>query len=301
MRLASQLPALIAFAVFLAAPGADALVIAGYNAAAHERFSSGFASSPTPNAGGSFIGAGLDWSGVGWGFTEPTRGFAMISDQYFAFAGHWPPWAAGNQVSFYSPLLSSVVTFTVDTGFGWSPAAFSAGQPQPDLRIGRLAAPIPSTMGIVNYPILDLPALGNYLGLQALLYGRGASGSASPRIGANHIEGFAYYDLWGDSVNDNFGALFFHDSSPTGEARVEPGDSGSPTFVLVDGRLALVGTHAALGDTGSQYFTVDNFIPVFLDQMQSAGIPFLTITPEPGRAMLLMMAAGAWVLRRRRA
>ncbi len=290
---------LLFFAALL--PGkAGAVIIAGYSSAVHDRFASGFPSSPVPNTSGSFIGAGLDWSGVGWGFTEPTRGVTMISDRYFVFAAHYLPWAAGSQLSFLSPVLGTVVTFTVDAGFGWSPAPLIGGQPQPDLRVGRLASPIPSTMGIASYPILNLPALGDYMGLETLIYGRGTYAPTSPRIGSNHIEDLGAYDLSGDSVSDNFGSFYFDDLAPAGEARFEGGDSGSPTFVSIGGQLALIGTHAAVGAIGPQYVSVDNFIPVFLGQMQTAGIPFLTIAPEPGRAVLLIWASAAVLLHRRR-
>lgn len=284
----------------LSGGAAQAVLIAGYNAAAFDRFSSGFAGSPAPNSNGSFIGSGLDWSGVGWGTADPTRGVTMISDQYFVYSAHHTPWLGGNQLSFYSTALSTVVTYTVDTGYAWSPVAFSVGQPQPDLCIGRLASPIPSVMGIASYPILNLPALGDYIGLDTLNYGRGGFAPTSPRIGTNHIEAFGIYDLSGDNVDDNFGAFYFDDLGPAGEVRFESGDSGSPTFVNLGGQLALIGTHAAMGMIDTQYVSVDNFMPVFLGQMQGAGIPFLVIAPEPGRATLVALAIGAGFMRRRR-
>lgn len=297
MRVA--VPIIVLFAVMLAGK-AGAVVIAGYSSTAHDRFASGFPSAPVPNTSGSFIGAGLDWSGVGWGFTDPTRGVTMISDRYFVYAAHWPPWAAGSQVSFLSPVLGAVVSFTVDAGFGWSPAPLNAGQGQPDLRVGRLASPISSTMGIASYPILNLPALGDYLGIETLIYGRGTYAPTSPRIGSNHIEGLGAYDLSGDSVNDNYGSFYLDDLAPAGEARFEGGDSSSPTFVNIGGQLALIGTHAAVGTIGLQFVSVDNFIPVFLGEMQAASIPFLTIAPEPGRAVLILMALAASLSHRRR-
>ena len=38
----------------------------GYSDADNNRFASGYPNNPVPNTSPSFIGAGYDWSGVGW-------------------------------------------------------------------------------------------------------------------------------------------------------------------------------------------------------------------------------------------
>jgi hypothetical protein len=282
--------------LLLATSSAQAVVILGYNSAVNDRFSSGFAGAPVENANPGFLGAGQDLSGVGWDTALATRGVTMISDQYFVCASHYVP---GSQVSFYSPTLGAVVTYTVDTAYGWSPAALEAGQSQPDLRIGRLVSAIPSSAGIASYAILDHPTLAGYIGQTVYLYGRGPTASDSPRIGTNNFEGFTPFDLSGDTIDDNLGSIYFDDLAPTGESRLEGGDSGSPSFMIYNGKFALIGIHSAVGTIGPQTVSVDSFIPSFLTQMAAANLPF-TVVPEPSRIMLMLVAMLGLISRRRR-
>ena len=77
-------------------------------------------------------------------------------------------------------------------------------------------------------------------------------------------------------------------ASPTGEARLVGGDSGSPTFTFIGGSLALLGTHSAIGTIEGVDYSFDNFIPIYLSQMAPLGIEF-SVVPEPSRAVLVMM------------
>jgi hypothetical protein len=49
----------------------SAITITAYSDTVNDRFSSGFPLAPIANADGSFIGYGLDFSGVGWSTTIP--------------------------------------------------------------------------------------------------------------------------------------------------------------------------------------------------------------------------------------
>ena len=91
-----------------------------------------------------------------------------------------------------------------------------------------------------------------------------------------------------------------YDPGRTGEALLQGGDSGSPTFVEWHGQLALVGTHSAVGSGGGVSYSFDNFIPLHLAQMDALGIDFTTV-PEPSRALLLLLGACALLRRRHRA
>jgi hypothetical protein len=271
---------------------AQAVTIIGYNATTHDRFSSGYATAPVPNASGSFIGAGLDFSGVGWNPALTTQSFTMISDEYFVFSSHYAP---GSSISFFSPTLyaanpgnpaSAIVTYSV-SGVRHRLNSPITGRPS-DFSVGKLSTAISAAHGIGAYPILQYPSTADYLGLPLVVYGHGGlSTSNSPRIGTNTLDGFIHYDLNNDTIDETFAFGFSASASPTGEARLQGGDSGSPSFTVFNGSLALLGTHSAIGTISGVDYSFDNFVPIYLSQMAPLGIEF-SVVPEPSRALLLM-------------
>lgn len=278
----------------LSALTARAVSIVNYNAAMNDRFASGYPTTPTANGSVNFVGAGLDWSGVGWDSALPSRSVAMISDQYFVFANHYQP---GSTIQFLSPILGTVVSYTVQSVTRLNSPV--NGQPS-DFSVGRLTTALNPAHGIATYPVLDLPSVNDYLGLQVMLYGHGGiAGTNSPRIGLNEIEDFFHYDQDGDPLDNTFFVGYDFDSGSTGQAQFEGGDSGSPTFAYLHGQLALVGTHSATGTVSGQPWSFDNFIPVYLDQMSTLGVNFTTV-PELSRAMLLLAGACVMMLRRKK-
>ena len=58
-------PRAAALLAMLATP-APGLTINGYSTADNDRFVSGYPNAPVANTSSSFLGAGYDWSGVGW-------------------------------------------------------------------------------------------------------------------------------------------------------------------------------------------------------------------------------------------
>ena len=278
----------------LSALTARAVSIVNYNAAMNDRFASGYPTTPTANGSVNFVGAGLDWSGVGWDSALPSRSVAMISDQYFVFANHYQP---GSTIQFLSPILGTVVSYTVHSVTRLNSPV--NGQPS-DFSVGRLTTALNPAHGIATYPVLDLPSVNDYLGLQVMLYGHGGiAGTNSPRIGLNEIEDFFHYDQDGDPLDNTFFVGYDFDSGSPGQAQFEGGDSGSPTFAYLHGQLALVGTHSATGTVSGQPWSFDNFIPVYLDQMSTLGVNFTTV-PELSRAMLLLAGACVMMLRRKK-
>lgn len=279
------------FFLFLAlAAHAHALSIAGYGPVLHDRFVAG----PLPNTTPSFIGAGYDFSGVGWNPAYPEQSFAMISDRFFLYAEHYAPSA---QISFFSPTLNSVVTANIsNTTFRAS--STTLGLPG-DLAVGMLTAPLSPALGIASYPILKLPAFSAYTALHMLIYGHGAAG-VNPRIGTNTFDGVVALDLSGDTIPDDQTIAFSDSGTPTGEAFLIPGDSGSPSFVAWNGELAVVGTHTATYYVNSIPTSFDTFVPDYLDSLTAHGIPY-RVVPEPTTAALTLLALGLLGARRRRA
>jgi PEP-CTERM motif len=283
--------------LFLTAQAVSGLTVVGFSSSGNNRFASGYPSAPAVNGSGSFIGSGMDFSGVGWDSGLSSRSGTMISDEYFIFASHYQP---GSTITFLSPTLlaanpsnpaAALVSYTVGTRAQMTSPI--TGQPS-DFSIGRLTTALNPAHGIASYAILELDNLASYIGLEVLLYGNGAGG---PRIGTNTIEDFFHYDLNGDLVDETFAAGYDFDSGTANQANFEGGDSGSPTFAWFQGRLTLIGTHSAITTISGQPWSFDNFAPVYLDQMQAQGIEF-TAVPEPSRVLLLALGLMGMLRRR---
>ena len=283
----------------VASTSAHAVVIDGYSAVVNDRFTGTFPSAPVPNSSGSFIGAGYDWSGVGWDANLATRSFALIDDEYFVYATHYPPSSNPNSLNFYSPTLSSVVSYS------WTPATKITFQHPDtgaagDFSIGRLSSPVNPAHGLATYPILDLPSLNAYAGLQLLVYGF-SSTVTSPRIGQNQIDGFGSFDVYplnvGDSVEDTF-VVFHYDNNQPGNAIYQVGDSSGPLFVPFQGELTIVGTHSLVGTANGKPANFDNFIPIYLDQMTAQNVSFTTVPEVPALAGSAVLALAALRYRR---
>lgn len=299
--------ALVAFAGgFLVPLASHALVINGENAEDNYRFESGYPGSPVPNTSPNFVAAGYDLSGVGWG-SNSSQSFTMISDQYFVFATHYPP--PNSSIFFYSPADNAVVSYTIDTTFSLAleyPLQDTGDHLKSDLSIGRLTTAIDPSDDIAFYPILDLPTVGDYAGQDLLVYGWSAA------VGTGVIDEFGGVNLYWDATTPddasddvlntetNFDALddtfvmTFVQGAGAGEALLQGGDSGSPSFVVWNGSLALVGVHSAVSGSTN----LDAFIPAYLSQLADEGIPITTV-PEP-TTLLLLGCAGFVTLAARR-
>lgn len=285
------------FFCLAAATTSQALIIFGGSITnINERFVSGFPGAPVANSSGSFLGTGLDLSGVGWLTASTQFSLTLISPQHFVIAAHTAP-SAGASVSFLNQngvvmnyTVSSVTTITHTAGVNT------------DIAIGRLSAPIAGADLITSYPLLQLSTYGQYLGLSLLVYGQNG------RIGTNTLDAFHLNaDMLpfgsGNGVADS--TLFSTDhDSVAGESQGESGDSGSPTFFVSGGALALLGVHSGINTDASPDLTFDSFLPSYYGQintlLQVDGFTLQAI-PEPAAGAAVLALPGAlWVFWRRR-
>jgi hypothetical protein len=255
--------------------------------ATHDRYYSG--------GDKAFIGASLDFSGV----SSSTPWVTMVSPQYFITAYHA---SAGLQstVTFYegNDASSGAHTYSVDTGFHVTTTY--SGQPS-DVYMGRLIAPIPAADHIAFYPVLSLPNFSNYVGMTIYNYGYPS------RLGRNVISRIEPYA----EGNENQVGMFFNYDVPglgEDETYLIGGDSGGPSFAIVNGQLALLGEHfSTYGTSGlipfdggppptgdGSWWSVDGFIPAYISQLNSA-LPTdqqITLVFEPATTMLTITNAG---------
>ena len=127
-----------------------AISVSNYVSAVNDRFTSGFPTAPVQNTNASFIGAGEDWSGVGWStatYASSTyKGFGMLSPMHFLTAQHYEYGAElttgvrilGQDGTVYTQTNSSI------SNLGYGLRLANAGQTNYDLAIGTLRSSITS-------------------------------------------------------------------------------------------------------------------------------------------------------------
>jgi Trypsin len=273
----------------------SALTIQNYNAAQHDRFAN--------NA--NFIGSGFDWGGVGrtngrWG--------TLISPTFVLTATHAPP---SGPIRFYTSndpnggfVERSIVQNIVLTQTG-------SDKPS-DLMLSRLNAEV---TGVDFFPILDLP-LTQY---NQEIFVFGLSNTADPftnvRLGRNNIDDILplFSDSNLNSGNSKSDVFIYDFDNPGGvgsdEARVEGGDSGGSSFVIVNGAPTLVGIHWFQYDardfSGGKLGSGDTLVGSFVDEINAAiaatgsleRVQTITAVPEPATVLLVGVAFVATLTR----
>jgi len=247
------------FALALLPTVSFGLVVNGYSSAVNDRFSSGYTApvtSPVANSDPTFVGKGYDWSGVGWLSYDLTGSVALLGPQFFLYANHYyvPPVDSTVQFSPANNVVKSYVVAAAPDG--------RSGALAGDLAIGKLTAPIPASDGIHYYPILFKGYSGSaYIGLDLLLYGKSA------RIGTNTVSGTVTASLPNEASATYLEYAF--DSTTQGQAHLEVGDSGSPSFIILPGSpgtLYLAGDHAGALDASHD---ADSMPALYLDKVST--------------------------------
>lgn len=269
-----------------------ALLIQGYSANLHDRFYSG--------ADKAFIGAAYDWSGIGQvpagPATDANRFVVMISPSYFLTSKHYAP-NAGSSVVFYpdnttanpqSYTVSSTWHFTTMAGF------------DSDLTLGKLTTPVDTAL-IHPYSVMPYPdSLPAWSGLIDV-YGQ------PQRVGRNVADDIvALYD---STHNVELAAMRYRydtgadpNSLGADEALLVAGDSGGPSFAVINGKLVLVGIHYGLMNDGIT--SIDSYVPYYLSDLQGQLAltgESIAVAPEPSTLMLLLGGPLLLIRRRRRA
>ncbi|MDD5728411.1 MAG: PEP-CTERM sorting domain-containing protein [Victivallales bacterium] len=286
----------ISAAVLAAVPSAHALQINGYDSGRHDRFISGYSGDPVANP--DFFAAGYDWSGVGWDAANDSRSIALVSPLHFVCAHHYEI-PTGNTVTFLNR-DGELKSYTIA---GYSNFSFtdSDGAHVSDLSLGRLSVAVAEADNIAYYPVLNAdnestPAFEGdwYAGKEIISYGWTA------RAGTNAIDslGFVSTNSTQDPDNLTFSAVSdFHSGSSLypDEAGLEGGDSGSPSFMVWNDQLTLMGTHFAVGSGTTLSYNVDAFLPYYIDNENSAmsgsgyALATINVVPEPSSLLYFVL------------
>jgi hypothetical protein len=249
-----------------------------------------------------FLGQAFDWSGVGQ--ADNGTWATMISPDYFVSATHWHP-SGGDVLKFYegNDLSGPSHQFTV-ASWGYQVTVDGVGS---DLWLGRLTTPIPAGDQIASYPVLGLPSDADYVG--RIIYVNGKPN----RVGQNIIDRITTAQepdppaapyKYTVTMEYNYDTV---DGLGADECYLIGGDSGGPSFVDANGRLALVGIHYYNGGTPGPVdiglISGDSFVPYYVDQLDAnmGGERVAVVAPEPSTLVLLLSALlpAAWLAVRR--
>jgi autotransporter-associated beta strand protein len=244
-RRTSQCRSIVTLSTGLLSLPAFGLTTLSYTSEKNDRFSSGYPTSPVENTSSNFVGAGLDWAGVGWASTAATKSFGFLSPSHYLVARHFG--GAANVRIFADGTVQTYAQSKIeDIGLG----VVFQNETLGDLSLGTLNNPIPGGSGLPRYAVLDLNSASGtnttsaYNNLPLLLYGRGPNATTSTRVGAATI----------NSVTISGNNHYFTTTRDT--TQLESGDSGSPAvhrWLNPAGgeEITLVGNHAAINDTSN--------------------------------------------------
>jgi hypothetical protein len=292
--------------VFTAVAPAVAGDIVGYvsgNAASiatYDRFPNGI-NSPTPNTSSSFVGAGLDLSGIGWLTNNPTFATSLlagvpVADPNGPAVGRYI--VGANHVGF-----GPSVTFAENTGVTHTYSVTSTlrlttnGVPS-DILIGRLAS-APTADGIAALPLAELTAT-NAVGVKSYAYGQNANYGADRRQLGLATIGDVQTVSFGGGDSPTVDAIWQQDPNQPGSVLLVGGDSGGPLFTRgAHGETALIGAH--MGVDAQQLLSASSFLPtpeyvlqingfMLQDGLQVQVVP----VPEPAGLLAFVVGAVAW-------
>lgn len=224
-----------ALAALLLAPvwPAVALQVTNYSSAVNDRFSSGFPTNPVANTNPSFVGAGYDWTGVAWSTATHAassfKGLGMLSPRHFLTAQHYEYTNNSERttgvrlINESGSVVSQPVSAVTNLGYGLILANY--GNTNYDLALGSLSDQITAPDKVFRMGVLDLYATSTasnvavYNNLPLLVYGRGSTSNASPRVGTAAV-------ALSTNLNGNpqQTTILANKSS----VQFEAGDSGSP-------------------------------------------------------------------------
>ncbi|MES2309759.1 MAG: hypothetical protein V4507_12960 [Verrucomicrobiota bacterium] len=201
---------------------------------------------PTENKSSSFVGAGYDWSGVGWIRDYQSQGglgshtgfmnFAMLTPRDFGSARHYKP-IAGDTVHLFNG------TNVIDEKVSGIAYAGKYDQTANDLYMGSLQTAVGYNSGTEIYRILDVSS-NNYLGMQVLVTGNDLNTATGLSVATAHI---IKYPFSGTDQEFPKGYLYYLASEGDTWVDQQGGDSGSPTFIAYNGQLTYAGACYSYG------------------------------------------------------
>ncbi len=235
---------------------AHALEIRSYVASRHDRFVTG-ASGWEYNPGAYYDSRRF----VSVGFDDAGRQYPLVTPEHVLFARHFSP-GVGTEIRFLPPsgemISRSVVAVSgVPNGSG----GFA------DVVLVKLSAPIPPELNLPPFPYLNLAGETAYTGTVLTTFGQ------SLRAGRGTIAAFSNFSNDGIDETRTFTFTYNTFTGNRDDAYAVIGDSGSPSFAVVNNRAALVGLHLAASVVTFQRSTIDTFVPHYASAIDALLAP----------------------------
>ncbi len=205
-----------------------------------------------------FLYDAAKFTGVAWFPLETYKQCAMVTPRHFLWATHYGM-PTGSTIRFVD--ANGVIVDRTVASAVIIPSHVSGNS---DLALATLAQPVPPT--VKPFPYLKLNLNGSaYLGKELIVFGK------TTRAGGGQIDGFVDSALNQQGTTRFFTFNYLASGTDSADCYFssEGGDSGSPSFHLVGGQPALVGTHSAFGGSGGSYTMYDTFVPRYIAALDS--------------------------------
>lgn len=234
---------LVAVIMVLSVSGRSELIVRNYSSGRHDRFYIGIDKN--------FVGASYDFSGVG--LSSSGNWATLVTDNSFLSSAHRHP-VPGETVTFWATndLAGASYTYTVKGGtrIGMS-----------DLWLGWFDSTVTVNSSIIRYQVPVLVARKDFIGLELYNYGK------PHRVGRNVLDKIVPAQI-GNTIGVT--ALYDYDNKDVpsvggDETWLKAGDSGAPSFAVLNSRLVFIGTHWAVSH--NPFGSIDTFIPVYVDHI----------------------------------
>ena len=249
---------------------AEGFEIRSYNATDHKRFDN-FPSAPTVNPNQLF--AAQDLSGIGWLNGSADIQYALISRQHVVFATHFASAIGNHQIRFLNA-SNQVIART-----GSPLVTIQDGGLPSDLKLITLNSPIDQDQGVTPLTYYNLTPTNFSSVIIGITGKRDESGNKFGIIGRDTIR-----NVESTPRTEDYGAAgmlttrYMRFDYPkligdANEGRFEIGDSGSPTFTVVGGKAALIGTHSYVEEAPTSFRNYDAFVPHYASALDAQLAP----------------------------
>ena len=245
--------------LILSLASAEAIEIRNYSPAQHDRFVTG-TNGTQLNPDAYYVSS--RYTGIGYATQgADARQYTLVTPQHVLFAKHFVL-GLGTNIRF---LNASGQEFNRTTISSTDVPNGSGGVA--DAIILKLNSPLPTDQGITPFPYLNLSRERQYNNIDLTTFGQ------SRRAGRGRISSFSDFS---DEAIDTTRTYTFTYNTLAGnqdDAYFVTGDSGSPSFALVNDRPALVGLHLAAGTTPNSQINTDTFVPRYADAINTLLAP----------------------------
>ncbi len=260
------------FILFVATQACPALTIREYSPERHDRFVTQPDGSLDHNPDAFYTAT--RYTALGYA-TQGGRQFALVTPEHVLLANHF---SGGGNLSFIN---GAGVKFDRSLGTKTNIPNGSGGTS--DLAIMKISAPLGPDTNILPFPVMNLANEAAYSTppMTITVFGQ------SRRAGRGMITSFQDTAVPAANIDSTrtFTFNYLNSFGNQDDCFFVGGDSGSPSFITVGNRPALVGVHLAVGNGPGFVFNVDTFVPHYTADVNALlapeGYRLIPANPDP--------------------